>query len=1351
MTRKLFLYCTLSICLFILPSFLEKEVFMVPGLDAPQAIGAYLNNVFPSTLQTSLTTENAFPNLTFYEPTQIIKYPGQNKLTVACKNGIIWIFNNDPAVTTKTAFLDITAKVKDFNDGGLLSFVYHPEFGVPASPNRGYLYVWYRYIPNQAHTGDEAYMRLSRFTLADGASTILSSSEYVLIQQYDRQNWHNGGQLNFGADGFLYFSIGDEGGSNDQYNVTQQTDKFFYGGVHRIDVNQSGVNSHTIRKQPTMQATPPSGWPNSYTQGYYIPNDNPWLDVAGTKLEEFYALGVRSPYRMSIDAITGNIFVADVGDGTQEEIDIIEKGGNYQWPYMEGVANGPKTKPATLIGTDKTPLYTYARSVGTCIIGGFVYRGSMFPSLVGKYIYGDYTAKNISYLNIGSGTSSTATYLFPVPAVGTGDQAKLTSFGTDDQGNIFFSSMFNFNSDGGKIFKFKASGGSTTLPATLSATNAFTNLATLTPAPGIIPFDVNTPLWSDGAAKQRWVAIPNDGSHNTTAEKIIFSEEGNWVFPAGTVLIKHFDLPVNANNPSLVKRVETRFIILGANNSAYGITYKWNDEGTEAYLLPGADTRVIPVTEADGSVRNQTWTFPSRSDCFTCHTSNSNFVLGMKTRQLNKEILYPTTGRISNQIETFSSLGIFDQTIANTSLLPKSVSLDDLFATTEHKIRSYIDANCSSCHRPNGVTAAFDARSMTALHDQNMINATVQSQASVPGSIVVKPGDILNSEIHKRDASLAPNQMPPLAKSINDAAYLSTLTNWINGLPSTSPSVMTTARYRIKSKACSKVLDVTGSSATSGAPVILFTNNNTTNQQWDIAQVGNKKHTLAAAHSTLLLSAPNMLIQNGLQLVQESVSTKQDNYWYFEATGTGSYKIKNAYNGFCLGIADTANNTPVLFMSPASSSYQEWEITTVPGAPCQTTVYLSDLTWTSSTNGWGPVEKDRSNGETGAADGRTITLNGVTYTKGLGAHANSVITYALNGQYLQFKSDIGLDDEVTSGSVIFKVYKDNVVSYTSATMNYNSTTINLNIDVTGVNVLKLEVTDAGNGNGSDHADWANAHLTKNCGTTPVVTNVSLEAECGILGSNWSNLTNTGASNGRYVVVPTSSSVSSSLNSAPTSTASHLVYNFSVTQAGNYKVYLRNKVPNSSQDSYWVRMNGGTWIKNNNIPLSSSSFSWNQVHNSDASGANVTFPVVAGNNTLTIALRDKGTQLDKIYITLNGSIPSGAGTSATNCSTSIAGLTSNQSSIREMEQEYRLNLFPNPASDEVTLTWPNVNPGVCNIQIMDIGGRIVRKFNADRELGGTTFRLHDLNDGNYTIFVFAKDDITYTKKLLVHKK
>lgn len=1342
-TKIVLLLITVSV--IFLPSFF----MMAPGLDAPQAIGAYLNNKFPTSLQNSYTPVNAFPSLTFYEPTQILKYPGQNKMTVACKNGIIWIFNNDSTVTTKSALLDITAKVKDFNDGGLLSFAYHPEFGIPSSPNRGYIYVWYRFIPNQAHTGDEAYMRLSRFTLADGASVITSASEYVLIQQYDRQNWHNGGQLVFGLDGYLYFSIGDEGGSNDQYNVTQQNDKYFYSGIHRIDVNQSATSSHSIRKQPIMQATPPSGWPNSFSQGYNIPNDNPWLSPTGTLLEEFYALGARSPFRMHQDPATGDIWVADVGDGAREEINIIEKGGNYQWPYMEGTIAGPKTKPTTLIGVDKPPLFTYDRSVGTCIIGGFVYRGNMFPALVGKYIYGDYTAKTISYLTKGSGTSSTSTYLFSVPAIGTGDQAKLTSFGTDDQGNIYFSSMFNFNTDGGKIFKFRATGGANTIPLTLSATNAFTNLSTLTPAQGILPFDVNTPLWSDGAAKQRWIAIPNDGSHNTSAEKITFSAEGNWSFPAGTVLIKHFELPINANNSSLTKRLETRFIIIGTGNSAYGITYKWNDEGTEAYLLENGDTKVISVTEADGSVRNQTWTFPSRSDCFTCHTSNSNFVLGVKTRQLNRDILYPSTGRISNQLETFSSLGIFDQTISNPALLPKSVSLNDPIATADHKIRSYIDANCSSCHRPNGVTAAFDARSLTALHEQNLINTTVQSQASTPGAIIVKPADHVASELYKRDASLSSNMMPPIAKSINDTNYLNLLKTWINTQPTSAPSVITTGRYRIKSKLSSKVLDVTGSSTSTGAPVILFTNNSSLNQQWDIAQVGNKKHTVTAAHSTMQLSAPTMLIQTGLQAVQETSSTNQDNYWYFESTGTGSYKIKNAYNGFCLGVSDTSNNAAALFMPAGASPYQDWEIISIPGAPCQTLEYLSDLTWTSATNGWGPVEKDKSNGETGAADGRTLTLNGVTYTKGLGAHANSVITFALNGLYTQFKSDIGLDDEVANGSVIFKVYKNDVVAYTSPTMNYNTATISLNIDVTGTTTLKLEVTDAGDGNGYDHADWANAHLIKNCGSTPTVTNVSLEAECGIIGSAWSNLTNTGASNGRYVVVPTSSSVSSALNSAPTSTTQHLVYNFSVTQAGNYKIYLRNKVPNSSQDSYWVRTNGGTWIKNNNIPLSSTSFSWNQVHNSDANGVNVTFPLVAGNNTLTIALRDKGTQLDKIYITLNGTIPSGTGTSATNCATAIAGLT-NQDGIKVMEERYKLNLFPNPASHDVTLTWPNVNPGICDIQITDMAGRTIKRFKADRELGGTTIKLENIQNGLYTIFVFTKDDITFSKQLLVQK-
>jgi uncharacterized delta-60 repeat protein len=141
------------------------------------------------------------------------------------------------------------------------------------------------------------------------------------------------------------------------------------------------------------------------------------------------------------------------------------------------------------------------------------------------------------------------------------------------------------------------------------------------------------------------------------------------------------------------------------------------------------------------------------------------------------------------------------------------------------------------------------------------------------------------------------------------------------------------------------------------------------------------------------------------------------------------------------------------------------------------TTYLSDLTWTAMTNGWGSVEKDKSNGEQATGDGRTITLNGVTYTKGLGTHAGSSITYALNGNYTTFLSDIGVDDEVgNAGSVVFQVYLDNVLSYTSSTLTGSSATQQVNLNITGKTTLRLVVTDAGNGATSDHAEWANARL-----------------------------------------------------------------------------------------------------------------------------------------------------------------------------------------------------------------------------------------------------------------------------------
>lgn len=162
--------------------------------------------------------------------------------------------------------------------------------------------------------------------------------------------------------------------------------------------------------------------------------------------------------------------------------------------------------------------------------------------------------------------------------------------------------------------------------------------------------------------------------------------------------------------------------------------------------------------------------------------------------------------------------------------------------------------------------------------------------------------------------------------------------------------------------------------------------------------------------------------------------------------------------------------------SKNASSKNYWVVVDAFGVNSIHTTYLSDLTPTSSTNGWGPIEKDTSNGESAAGDGHTIRLNGVTYTKGLGVHANSEVDYALNGVYSSFKSDIGVDDEVSKGSVVFQVWADGAKLYDSGVMTSSSPTQSINLNISGKNQLQLIVTDAGDGNGWDHSDWAGAQL-----------------------------------------------------------------------------------------------------------------------------------------------------------------------------------------------------------------------------------------------------------------------------------
>lgn len=754
------------------------------GLDRAEAIGPFLDGALPprtprpSTGSWSLV--NAFPNLTFIDPVQMLPVPFSNRLMVVEKSGRLVVFENASTATTKTVLLDIRSRVESSHDSGMVGLAFHPEFGVPGSPNSQYLYVYYRYTPQKTDK-DRAYCRLSRFVWNPSTNAIASSSESVLINQYDRQNWHNGGGLFFGADGFLYLSIGDEGGSNDQYNSAQRMDVGLLSGVLRIDVDRDSSRSHAIRRQPRNPSTPPSGWPGSYSQGYFIPNDNPWQNPSGTLLEEFYAVGLRSPHRMTLDPVTGDIWVGDVGQGTQEEISRIVRGGNLQWPYREGSVAGPKSKPASLIGFDVPPVHAYGRGTGICVIGGYVYRGSLHPELEGKYLFGDHGTGQIWSLDA-SGPSPVITSLLTMTSHGPGPKNGLGSFGIDSSGEIYALSLAGTDLDGGRIYRLeKSSQGVPEPPTLLSQTGAFTDLAALAPAPGVIPYGVNQPLWSDGAAKRRWIALPNDGVPNTPAERIAWSEEDPWGFPAGTVMIKHFEFDQ--------RRLETRFLVNGDDGSWYGFTYRWREDGSDAELLPGDP---LVETVDDGGVA-RTWHFPGRTQCFSCHTTAGGRPLGVKTSQLNGDFFYEATGRVANQLVTLNRLGFLSPALDEASLpaMLTSRRQDDVTASLERRARSYLDVNCAHCHQPAAPTqAAFDARLTTPPWHQNLLNVAPGNPFGILDARLIAPGEVARSLIPLRVGSTTEGvAMPPLAKHRVDAAGLQLLQEWIGSLdPAIGPT-----------------------------------------------------------------------------------------------------------------------------------------------------------------------------------------------------------------------------------------------------------------------------------------------------------------------------------------------------------------------------------------------------------------------------------------------------------------------------------------------------------------------------------------------------------------------------------
>jgi len=312
-------------------------------------------------------------------------------------------------------------------------------------------------------------------------------------------------------------------------------------------------------------------------------------------------------------------------------------------------------------------------------------------------------------------------------------------------------------------------------PELLSETGAFKSLRTLEPETGILPYEPNLSFWSDYAQKSRWFYVP-------VGSTMGYSENGNWQFPGGSVWIKHFDMEVIRGDPRRKKKIETRFLVKN-DFTIYGVSYRWNEEGTDATLV-GQDGVSFDLSLFDGEDPiTQTWSIPSRSDCLACHTSTAGFTLSFNTRQLNREIDIDSS--LQNFLGYLSGSGYLDTELENPHTLPYFARPDDPSASLDFRARSYLAVNCVSCHQPGGTESdSFDARPQRALEFTNMIGGDPSIDNGDDTLRLIVRGDADKSLIYLRMLAQAGfDRMPAIATSEIDPIGSELIRNWIgNGL-----------------------------------------------------------------------------------------------------------------------------------------------------------------------------------------------------------------------------------------------------------------------------------------------------------------------------------------------------------------------------------------------------------------------------------------------------------------------------------------------------------------------------------------------------------------------------------------
>lgn len=669
----------------------------------------------------------AYPNLKPQGPIAVKREPGANRILFLENRGydelrgFLKAFAAVPDASTSEKLLELQEHV--------YSLTFHPDY-----ERNGQLYLGV----NGPGTNGMKHTRIVRYTIDRGpAHNVVPGSRRVIIEW--PSNGHNGGDCAFGPDGMLYVTAGDGTSSLDADNVGQDLSTL-RAKVLRIDVD--GVSSD---------------------QSYRVPPDNPFLGHPEAR-PETWAYGLRNPWRITSDPVSGQIWVGENGQDLREYAHLLGKGENYGWSAYEG-SRPLYVKRLNDAAPFTPPTIEHDHGAFRSLTGGVVYRGRSHPELSGAYVYGDYSTGRIGAMLHDGRKVVWQRELADTPLA-------IVGFGTDLDDEILIADY------GGGFYRLEsnpAANATPDFPRKLSETGLFSDVSRMQPAAGVVRYEVNAPGWHDGATARHWFAAP-------AGAKFRPADNSQWQFDDGLAFVQTLSLDTSAGP----RHLETR-VLLKQENDWAAFTYFWNESRTDAELVPATGRKVM--LELPEGPRQ--WLVPSRTDCLVCHSRAGNFALGFGTRQLNRPLGGPDSMNQLHWLEQQDLIRSGESALLPTpaALAPRFPVAGDTSASLEDRARAYLAVNCAHCHVNDGGgnsvmnMAPWETLAQTRLIDQVPQHGTL----NLGDARIVVPGAPGRSVLIMRAALRIPGQMPPLGTLRPDPEGIRLLSEWISSLPATAP------------------------------------------------------------------------------------------------------------------------------------------------------------------------------------------------------------------------------------------------------------------------------------------------------------------------------------------------------------------------------------------------------------------------------------------------------------------------------------------------------------------------------------------------------------------------------------